>query len=316
MSAGPQLFRVDAFSARAGAGNPAGVVLGADALEPAQYRALAQQLGAADVAFVLEPDADDHDLRVRFLTPRGEAPFIGHATLAVHAVLAALQLPPRRRQRSAAGIVEIDTLAATPPRIAVHLPPPTLGAGLAAEQLESVLAALGLERGDLDPRCTPRIAGTSGTRLLLGVRDARALHGARPQHAALVALSAQLGAPGYFLYTLRPAQPDVYTEARMFCPALGIPEDPVSGNAHALLGALLLHQGLLAAPAGAGPAAHEVLEFTGAQGSDVQRPGQVTVALALSAGTLRAVSIIGEAVVDPGDLARAAMALNCATVLP
>ncbi len=29
------------------------------------------------------------------------------------------------------------------------------------------------------------------------------------------------------------------TESRMFCPALGIPEDPVSGNAHAMLAAYL-----------------------------------------------------------------------------
>jgi len=39
----------------------------------------------------------------------------------------------------------------------------------------------------------------------------------------------------------------------MFCPALGIPEDPVSGNAHGLLGAYLAELGLLA-PTGTPPA--------------------------------------------------------------
>ena len=31
----------------------------------------------------------------------------------------------------------------------------------------------------------------------------------------------------------------------MFCPALGIPEDPVSGNAHGLLGVYLAEHGLI-----------------------------------------------------------------------
>ncbi len=31
----------------------------------------------------------------------------------------------------------------------------------------------------------------------------------------------------------------------MFCPVIGVPEDPVSGNAHGMLGVYLLHNGLL-----------------------------------------------------------------------
>ena len=34
-----------------------------------------------------------------------------------------------------------------------------------------------------------------------------------------------------------PSVAGVDIESRMFCPALDIPEDPVSGNAHGLLGA-------------------------------------------------------------------------------
>jgi PhzF family phenazine biosynthesis protein len=83
----------------------------------------------------------------------------------------------------------------------------------------------------------------------------------------------------------------------MFCPALGIDEDPVSGNAHALLGAYLLHHDLIA-PAAVGGAAHsDTVEFTGAQGHYLGRPGRVSVALQLEQRVLRSVSVIGEAVV-------------------
>ena len=47
-----------------------------------------RELNNGDTAFVLRPTAADHDIRVRFFTPRTEAAFVGHATIAAHAVLA------------------------------------------------------------------------------------------------------------------------------------------------------------------------------------------------------------------------------------
>jgi PhzF family phenazine biosynthesis protein len=297
MSASVRVFQVDAFTSQRFCGNPAGVVLDADAMSEQDMRALARELNNGDTAFLLRPDAPDHDLRVRFFTPRSEAAFVGHATLAAHAVLASLQIAPRRRQKQKSGLVEIDTFPTTPPRIAIRQPPPALGRLLKPQELDAVLAALALRRADLDPRCPAMIAGHSSTRLLLGVLEAAVLGRVRADLTRLKALSAQIGAPGYFLFTLQPSQAGVFSEARMFCPALGIDEDPVSGNAHALLGAYLLHHDLIA-PAAVGGAAHsDTVEFTGAQGHYLGRPGRVSVALQLEQRLLRSVSVIGEAVV-------------------
>jgi PhzF family phenazine biosynthesis protein len=296
-----RVFQVDAFTARRFTGNPAGVVLDADALSTEDMQGLARELNNGDTAFLLRPDAADHDLRLRFFTPRREAAFVGHATLAAHAVLAALKLEPRRRQKQRSGMVEVDSIAGTwPPRIAIHLPPPRLGRALAERELSAVLAALSLTRADLDVDCPPLLAGEGSTRLLLGVERGTTLARLQPDLPRLAALSEELAAPGYFLFSRRPSLADVYTEARMFCPALGIPEDPVSGNAHALLGAYLLHHGLISAPAPeseAGASARSTIEFTGAQGHHAGRPGRVTVVLNLERNLLESVSIVGEAVV-------------------
>jgi PhzF family phenazine biosynthesis protein len=296
-----RVFQVDAFTARRFSGNPAGVVLDADALPAEGMQALARELNNGDTAFVLRPDADDHDLRVRFFTPRREVAFVGHATLAVHAVLAALKLDPRRRQKQRSGIIEVDSIAgAWPPRIAIHLPPPTLRRALNEPELSTVLDALGLTRADLDARCPPMLGGESSTRLLVGVEHGSTLARLQPDLARLTTLSEQLGAPGYFLFSCRPTLADVYTEARMFCPALGFPEDPVSGNAHAMLGVYLLQHGIIGparpgAQAAAAPAS--TIEFTGAQGHHLGRPGRVTVALNLAREVLESVSVVGEAVI-------------------
>src|SRR3974390_2204269 len=116
-----RVYQVDAFPSRRFGGNPAGVVLDADALSSDDMQAIARELNNGDTAFVLAPDGDDHDLRIRFFTPRREAAFVGHATVAVHAVRAALQLPPCSRQKQRSGIVDIDTVSGHwPPRIAIH----------------------------------------------------------------------------------------------------------------------------------------------------------------------------------------------------
>ena len=82
----------------------------------------------------------------------------------------------------------------------------------------------------------------------------------------------------------------------MFCPALGFPEDPVSGNAHALLGAYMLRHGLIGTVR-ADPAPEDTIAFTGAQGHHMGRPGRVSVTLNLAYNVLESVSIAGEAVV-------------------
>ena len=228
------VFQVDAFTAQRFAGNPAGVVLGAEALTDEQMQAIARELNNADTAFVLPPDAPDHDLRVRFFTPRSEAAFVGHATLAVHAVLAQRQPQALRRQAGRTGIVCVEALPDAS-GFAIQQPAPVLGRTLQPEDITPVLDALGLASTALDTRCPPRIAGSPSTRLLIALKEGATLSTLSPDLSQLARLSPLLGAAGYFLFSLQPAQPDCDIESRMFCPALGISEDPVSGNAHGLL---------------------------------------------------------------------------------
>jgi PhzF family phenazine biosynthesis protein len=294
MGRGVRVFQVDTFTTQRFCGNPAAVVLDAAALSEAELRALADEIGRRDIACVLDPSGPDHDLRLRFFTPRGEADFIGHATLAAHAVLAALGLAPRPRQRHRSGAVEVVRLRSDPPRLELRLPAPRLGRALEAQETSAVLAALGLAPGELEARCPAMLAGDHGTRVLLGLRSADALRGLRPDLPRLSRLSEALGAAGFFPFAVCAATPVLRTEARMFCPAIGIDEDLVSANAHALLGALLLRQGLLPPAPADGSSAR--LEFLGAQGHHLGRPGEIAVAVWLEQGALQSVSITGDAV--------------------
>jgi PhzF family phenazine biosynthesis protein len=266
MSRELEIFQVDAFTTRQFSGNPAGVVLAADGLDDATMLAIARELNNADTAFISASNGPDHDLHVRFFTPRTEASFVGHATLAVHTVLAARSARMARRQKGRAGIVEVRPFGTSGHEIV--LPRAPAGRRLDAAERDDVCSALGLAPDALDPRLSPQIFGTGSTRVLLGVRAGELLAELSPDSARLAALSAWIGAAGYFVFSLRPAVGDCDVESRMFCPALGIPEDPVSGNAHTMLGAYLDAHGLMPG---------RILR--GAQGHHMARPGHVEVEL-------------------------------------
>jgi PhzF family phenazine biosynthesis protein len=295
MSRRIRIFQVDAFTTERFTGNPAGVVLDADSLNDSEMLAIARELNNADTAFVLKPEGPDHELRVRFFTPRTEASFVGHATVATHYVLSRGGANPtahggRVRQRQKSGIVDIEVRGeGATRRIAVRQPAPPLGRQLNDRERLAVLDALALSTGDIDTRCPLRIVGGAGTRLMIGVRSTEQLKQLKPDFSRLTTLSAQLGAAGFFVFTLSHAMAGCLTESRMFCPALGIPEDPVSGNAHGLLGAYLAEQGLL-------PHSGATAQFTGAQGHHVHRAGRVDVELEFTEGKLDGVWIVGQAV--------------------
>jgi len=286
-----QVHQVDAFTREPFTGNPTGVVLNADTLSEAQMLAIARELNNAETAFILAPDADDHTVRARFFTPRSEAGFVGHATIAAQYVLSRRHDAPRwQRQKSKAGIVDIEVRGSNEERrIAIRRSPPPIGRELNDRERLAVLDALALASESLDTRIPPRIVGAAGTRLLIGVRGPEPLKQLKPDLARLTTLSAQIGAGGYFVFTLVSNASDHLTEARMFCPALGIAEDPVSGNAHGLLGAYLAWLGLLARNG-------ERARFSGVQGYSLHRPGRVEVELEFAGGELAGVWISGQAV--------------------
>jgi PhzF family phenazine biosynthesis protein len=286
-----QVHQVDAFTRERFTGNPAGVVLNADGLTEAQMLAIARELNNADTAFILSADSSDHSMRARFFTPRTEAGFVGHATVAAHYVLSRRHEAPRRqRQKSKAGTVDIEVRGTGEDRsIAVRQSAPPMGRELNDRERLAVLDALALATDELDTKCPLRIVGSGSTRLLIGVRGEEPLKHLKPDMSRLTTLSAQLGAAGYFVFTLAPQSTGHLTESRMFCPALGIPEDPVSGNAHGLLGVYLAHHGFVSRDASSA-------SFTGVQGHHLHRPGRVDVELEFKNGSVDGVWIIGQAV--------------------
>lgn len=266
------VFQIDAFTRQLFAGNPASVVLGAEILTDAEMQAIAREFNNSDTAFVLPASGADHDLHVRFFTPVREAAFVGHATVAAHvARLATGQgSAGRLRQKSRSGVFDVEIAGtAADPTVSVAIPPPAMHTPIDDAARRKLLDIFGMDTGALDPKCPLIVSGRNTTRLMIGLRSADQLAALAPDLEALKRLTPHVGADGFFLF-VRDAHGPNTTESRMFSPVLGIPEDPVSGNAHAMLGAYLVTHGLL-------PLANGKASFVGYQGRSMDRPGEVHV---------------------------------------
>jgi len=299
-----RIFQVDAFTRTRFTGNPATVVLDADGQSDATLMSVAREFSHAEVAFVLAATAPDHDVRLRFFNSRKEAPFVGHATIAAHAVLLALGRRAHGpvRQHSGTGILEVHAHESALPTgsetsFEFRQTMPELDSPLPFKSTLRVAEALRLPAVQLHEVMPARIARKGGSRLLVPIGDARALDTIAPNFETLHSIGAELDIDGFFVFAVKQASgtDDMSTESRMFCPALGIPEDPVSGNAHAMLASYLFELGQFG---------KQSTGFVGYQGRQMKRPGRVGVKLEIDQGSLIAAHIGGNAViVSEGTLA-------------
>ena len=286
------LFLVDAFTRKPFTGNPAGVVLGATGLGDVEMQAVAREISASETAFLFPATAVNHDLRVRFFTPRVEVPICGHATIALHHVLAELHVEKatnegaRYFQHCSAGIYPVELfLKDESPWVVMSQPIPDLCELPPDLPRERMLAALGLQEEDLD-NALPLGAMVSGGEytVFVPVRRRAVLDSLTPRYQRL-----STGYTCYMLYTTDSPDPAYLTYCRMFAPAYGIDEDPVTGMANGPLGAFLTSHGLARDKGGR-------FRFLSRQGVAMGRPGEVEVTIGHEGTLVRSVEVAGAAV--------------------
>jgi len=287
-----QVFQVDAFTNEKFTGNPAGVVSNADGLTDIQMQNIAKELNNSETAFILSPTAGDHEVWLRYFTPKTEVPICGHATIAAHFVRARmLDLPSCTfNHKTGAGVlpITIEKLEKnhqiTMTQGDIEIDPP-----LARASVQSIITALGLTGSDINPTCPIQIVSTGHSKVIIGIKSRATLNRLSPDWSKLTRLSKKIGCNGYFVFTFDSPDSKILTWGRMFAPAIGINEDPVTGNANGPLGAYMVHHNLVA---------HNnfLFSFKGGQGEAMKRPGTVNVKVDIENNTPVRTRVGGQAV--------------------
>ncbi|WP_242830984.1 PhzF family phenazine biosynthesis isomerase [Desulfosporosinus meridiei] len=161
---------------------------------------------------------------------------------------------------------------------------------LAVKNREDIINALGLREDELDQRCPIQIVSTGHSKVMIGIKTRQRLNRLSPNLLTLAQISKMINCNGFFVFTLDTEDKDILTHGRMFAPAIGVNEDPVTGNANGPLGAYLVKHGLVNHN-------NSSFSFTGEQGYAIGRSGLVNVTVRLQKGEPEQVKIGGKAVI-------------------
>jgi PhzF family phenazine biosynthesis protein len=213
-----RIVQVDAFADLPFTGNPA-AVMPLDAWLPDEtLQAIAAENNLAETAFTIRAEGDA-DYELRWFSPTVEIEFCGHATLASGHVLMGGAGSVRFRTRWSGIMIVSRDSAAGLDSLLLNVKPIPVAPAARPELLEAL--------GTPDGQVFVSSEDAQATAIIL-LPDAAAVRACSPDMKTLGAIEvmAVATAPG-------DGEHDVVS--RVFVPAWGVDEDPVTGSAHAAL---------------------------------------------------------------------------------
>lgn len=226
MSDRADLYIVDAFADGPFSGNPAAVCLRSTPPPDRAMQALAGEMNLSETAFTWP---ESGGWRLRWFTPKAEVDLCGHATMATAHVfwetglvdpgerIGFETLSGRLETRRGDGVIEMD-FPAVPTTV---LDDEALAASV-AQALRTAEAPVALGRNRMD--------------LLVELIDEAAVRALGPDMGALSELDVRGVIVTSRAGTATAETLGVDFVSRFFAPAVGVPEDPVTGSAHCALG--------------------------------------------------------------------------------
>jgi PhzF family phenazine biosynthesis protein len=277
---------VDAFTTEPLSGNAAGLVPDADGLADDQMGAIARELNASETAFLLE--SEEADRRIRYFTPSQEVDLCGHATVASHAWLAeegAVDDGSHTLETNV-GVLDVEVDDGT-----VWMTQDTATVQEVDLDYGRVAGALGADRATLEDVGADMPLATASTGLgflVVPVNFLEAISGLDPDVGAIAELTEELDVTGVYAFSFDALAAESTLHGRMFAPAAGVDEDPVTGTASGAVGAYLREVGAFDGGARSAPEhssgersdprdSELPEEMAFEQGHFVDRPGRVRV---------------------------------------
>lgn len=286
-------YQIDSFTKEKFKGNPAGVIVNADGLSDNEMQLVARELNNSETAFLFSSDSDDCDGVIRYFTPTTEVPTCGHATIAAMYAKALEENLDScvLRMRTKIGILPFEIIKKDEDyQVIMTQGKFELSPTFDSKTTQKLLIALGLEKSDLDNKCPIQIASTGHSKVMIGIKSREKLNDLTLNLNDLASLSKTINCNGYFVFTFDSDKRDILTYGRMFAPAIGISEDPVTGNANGPLGGYLIQNKIV-------DYKENAFEFNGRQGEQINKLGVVNVRVKIENDLPKVIQIKGDAVV-------------------
>lgn len=288
---------LDVFTREVFGGNQLAVFPDARNIAPELMPRIARELNLSETVFVLPPTAAGAAHRLRIFTPGAELPFAGHPTIGTACLLATLGTSGDSDAvgdlvlEEGVGLVHVRVHpgrdgAPAFAQLTAPQPPEIRPTTLSHEQLAAMLTLGADDILASSPQVTA--AASCGVPFLfVPLRNRGAVRRAHLNMAAWEAHAAATWAPHVFVYAFDGEREQSQLRARMFAPALGVPEDPATGSAATALA------GLLASRIGRDGSHHWRVE----QGFEMGRPSILEIEAEVHGGVVTAARVGGSAVI-------------------
>lgn len=288
-------FTYDVFTNRRFGGNPLAIVEEADQLTTEQMQVIAREFNLSETIFVRKPQDAANTASVRIFFPTAEIPFAGHPTIGCAIHLAAKKykdgcsFETTIKLEEVAGLVPVKvSRIGDVPRAQFTAPVTPFAVDVAVPGAAEIAGALGLSAADIGfDGHVPGVFKGGPSFLYVPLKSREALARARVIEPGWSDLFASLGTRMAYMYTRGGEGAETAFRARAYAPLDGIPEDPATGSATAILAAQLL-------------AAEKLADGTHRwkleQGYEMGRPSDLWLEADVADAKLRAVRVAGQAV--------------------
>ena len=235
---------LDVFTQARFAGNPLAVVLESDGLDKGAMQAIAREFNLAETVFVMQPADTASRALLRIFTPKSELPFAGHPTVGTAVLLGCMSGYSGRTHHmvleETVGLVHCAVTSEGKDHGRASFVIPRLPEKLAgAADRTTIAAALGLQTGDIGfGRYAPACWSAGLPVHFVPVNGLNAIARAAPDGARFGEAFGGNGPGVAYLFCEEASERDHHFHARMFAPALGVPEDPATGAAAAAFAGL------------------------------------------------------------------------------
>jgi trans-2,3-dihydro-3-hydroxyanthranilate isomerase len=234
---------VDVFAETKYTGNQLAVIWGegVESLSEGEMLKIAQEMNYSETTFISASEPENSGYPVRIFTPKRELPFAGHPTLGTAYII---------QQEIIKNSVEQVIL-----NLAVGQIPVTWKMSEEGKQIlwmrqnspvftqsydqETLASVLNLEPSDFDDRYPIQAVSTGIPFIIVPLKTQSALKKAKVNLERYAEFIQTTIAKEIFIFCPETYHPNNHLSARMFAPALGVPEDPATGSANGCLAGYL-----------------------------------------------------------------------------
>lgn len=231
-----KIYKYEAFTDKAGMGNPAGVVFECDDLTKDEMQKAAGKIGFNETVFLLA--SKEADIKMRYFTPGHEMNLCGHATIAGVKALFEKENKKIKTVETLSGIIDVNMEVQNTGKTFISMKQLPAQFEEFKGDKAKLAEAIGIKEKDIDDDLPIMYGSTGIWTLLIPIKKLDIFSKMKPENKRFPEVLTQKPRASVHPFCLETYDKDADMHGRHFSsPFSGTVEDPVTGTASGVMGA-------------------------------------------------------------------------------